>query len=618
MSFLSAEKEKFVLRRNSGRTRPFLAGCFLFACVLFLGTGKGWAQDITFHAEVDRTNSSIGSPVRLTLTVEGTQDVAEIPMPAIDGFDAQYLGPSTRISVVNGRYSASKSFAYSLLPLRAGRLTIPPVRAEIFGKIYATQPIEVDIADAAGAGGASSRTGTVTLEDKISLVLKAPRNEVYLHERLPVKIMLFVTDLSISDVRYPELKQAGIEVEPFGRPHQYEQIIRGVRYHIVEFDTNIYPTRTGSLFLEPAALECNIVAKTSAREPPFGRGSILDDDFFGAFFDRYEKRPMTIRSEGVSLNVLPLPEEGRPRDFSGAVGRFDFEASAAPGEVNAGDPVTLKMKISGEGSLKAVQFPVLKNAGSFKTYDPQVKEEGTAKTLEQVIIPQSHEITQVPVIEFSYFDPRLKKYQTISRGPFPLTVKKVQEEGLQMVSPEGQARLLAPEVLGRDIVFIKDSPGRFEVMGSRFYHSAFFYVMMALFCALWAALCVMYQRTHKIETDIVYARRLRAPREARKGLKEAARLKNLKHREEFYDALFKTLRQYLGNKLHLSAGTVTFEVVQPRLADQLNPEELARIQEAFEECDAIRYAPASVTEETMRESYARIERIIDHLERHLK
>lgn len=585
------------------------------------------AQDVQFTAEVDQNKVALGSSAQWTLTVTGTQDVPDPQIPVVDGLDIRYLGPATRISIVNGRYSSKKSWMYSVLPTRVGSFTIPSVQIHAGGQTYTTQPVTIDVVDegngipsAVSPGGGAS----ASLTDKIFLVLRLPKEKVYVHERLPIKILLFIADVGVADVRFPELKQPGVDVEKFSQPQQYEQVVNGVRYHIAEFNTNIYPTRAGEMTIGPATLECNIVTKPASGKPelaggnsPLG-GNVFDDDFFNSFFDRYEKRPMTLPSKTSALTVLPLPEENRPAGFSGAVGEFGLDVTVGPAEVNVGDPITVKVKVSGDGNSRTVEPPVFTKEERFKVYDPLIKEEDGSKKSEQVLIPESDQVTEVPALQFSFFDPALQRYQTITKGPFPVAVQRPKGDQVSMVvpSPEGGAATpAAGGAAGQDIVFIKESPGDFYTIGERFYRTVPFYFAVIVFLGGWGMLYAFYRRTHKIATDVVYARRLRAPREARRGLQEARRLQGLEDAQKFYDALFRTLQGYLGNKLHLSAGALTLETVKTRLSVRVDAKCLEEIRQAFEECDAIRYAPSRPDTRARAQSYARIQRIIDALER---
>ena len=130
---------------------------------------------------------------------------------------------------------------------------------------------------------------------------------------------------------------------------------------------------------------------------------------------------MTVTSQPILLHVSPLPKDNRPQDFSGAIGQFDFQADVSPLQVKAGDPLTLKMDLKGSGNFKNLKMPVFKALG-FKSYEPQIKDVGDEKTAEEVIIPTSAGIKEVPALHFSYFDTSIKDYKTITQGPFAIQV----------------------------------------------------------------------------------------------------------------------------------------------------------------------------------------------------
>ena len=225
-------------------------------------------------------------------------------------------------------------------------------------------------------------------------------------------------------------------------------------------------------------------------------------------------------------------------------------------------------------------------------------------------------MTEISAVRF-VFDPVLRQYQTLTKGPFPVTVRKLKTDtGLKVVglTVGGEAPVSAPPVVGQDIIFIKEDPGTFYVVGERFYRGLAFYCAVVLFLVVWGMLYGAYRRTHKMTTDVAYARRLLAPKEARRDLRGVKRLLSREDTGKFYDALFRTLQKYLGNKLHLSAGAVTLETVQARLAGRVEEKWLEEIRQAFNECDALRYAPADSSPGPGYKA-TRVQRIIDALER---
>jgi hypothetical protein len=141
------------------------------------------------------------------------------------------------------------------------------------------------------------------------------------------------------------------------------------------------------------------------------------------------KKEVKLTSASESVKVLPLPQAGRPADFGGAVGTFSAEASASPDKVNAGDPVTLKLTITGHGNFDRVASDMLAGDANWKTYKPKTHfdaqdtagYEGT-KTIEQPIIPASGSVTSIPSLSFSYFDPEKQQYATVTTVPIPISV----------------------------------------------------------------------------------------------------------------------------------------------------------------------------------------------------
>src|SRR5262249_17243038 len=151
-----------------------------------------------------------------------------------------------------------------------------------------------------------------------------------LRERLPIDLMLYIGAIRVADVQYPTLPADGLSLEKFPEPTQNQQTIDGETFQVVHFQTTVIPLRSASLTLGPAALRLNVLNRR--------RTGGFNDQFFDDFFGT-ERRPVDVRSEPLTLNVLPLPDEGKPADFSGAVGTFNLQVNASPTELNAGDPI---------------------------------------------------------------------------------------------------------------------------------------------------------------------------------------------------------------------------------------------------------------------------------------
>ncbi|MCK5595571.1 protein BatD, partial [bacterium] len=406
------------------KTKKFLINLIL----ILLISGKLLAGDISFQASVDRNKVSLGSAVNLNLAFYGTQHMPAPKLSEIDGFQSRYQGPSTRMSIVNGKVSNSITHIYTLIPLRVGKFKIGPLSFKYKKKTYASKQITIEVVE----GNVSESEGTQYLSgeaselgDNILLRMYVSKKDVYLNQIIPLTIKLYVSKLAVRDIEYPKFSHNGFSVDKFAKPSQYREVLNGKEYEVIEFKTNVFGTKTSELVLGPAQIKCNLLVNRRRQ-----RNSSLFENFFGG----REVYPLSLKSEEVHIIVKDLPAEGRPEDFSCAVGNFTFDLKAEPKEVNIGDPITLKMIIKGSGNFNTVTCPKLDLQKGFKIYDPEVKQEDGTKIFEQILMPDTDAVKEIPKITFSYFDPDENRYRNISRGPVPIKATKSKgREGLKIV-----------------------------------------------------------------------------------------------------------------------------------------------------------------------------------------
>ncbi len=615
----------------------YLKKFFILLCLgtwtLGLWSQPSYAEDQTFEATVDSNQISLGAATQLRLTFKGGKPDEVPKLPVIDGFESSYVGPTSNITIYNSQVSSTVSHVFSLFPMKEGKFQIPAISVSVGGKTMTSQPIDIEVVQGSAPGGsvgtATEPAPLASIKEKIFMTLETPKKEVYLNEKVPVTIKLFVNGLAVNDIQYPQFLHNGFSKTEFEKPKQYKQNIGGVAYDIVEFNTNVYPSREGELDLGPAQLLCNLIFQSSNQRRAAGQSEFFDDDFFNGFFNNYQKKTITVNSADLKIKVVSLPEEGKPADFSGAVGKFDFNATASPLDVTVGDPVTVRMSVTGEGYLPAVKLPVFTETEKFKVYDPEIKEENGVKTSDLVIIPRSEELTEIPPIAFNFFNPETKSYQTLTRGPFPVKVHRSAdaESSAPLPQPTPQTptsaptvqKPAAPEKFGQDIVFIKDQPGSLRKLGSHLYKNPFLIFLQILLLVGWIGLAVFYRYQQRMQSDVVYARRLLAPKKAHKGIEQARQNLESGRGKEFYDTVFRTLQEYLGNKLHLSSGAVTLDGIEKEFQKhRIGLDSLQKIKTVFTECDMVRYASHPSDFSKMQVVLKRVEEIIDDLERHWK
>lgn len=605
---------------------------FAFILVLFLISAAS-AGDIQLEAMVDRDQAEVGEALQLNLIFQGTQNVPAPSVDKIDGFDARYLGPSTMVSIINGVVTNSTTHIYTLFPLKTGIFTIGPFSAQVDGKTLNSKPITIKVtAASAGQQPVSGQVSTEPaplkinaeeLKDRIFLVLNAGKTQVYLNEIIPLTVKLYVNRLGVRDIQFPEMETNDFSAEKFGQPKQYREESGGVLYDVIEFSADMFAMKPGEFTLGPAKLKCNLVMQRRARAPrrgPFDANGGFNEDIFNDFFGRYEAYPLQLKSAEFPVKVLPLPLEGKPEGFEGALGNFYLYVEAAPLEVKAGDPVTLKMTVRGKGNFDSVKTPKLQSRDGFKVYDPQIKQGKFEKIFEQVLIPESEKITRIPRINFSFFDTQAGQYQVLTQEPVPITVAKAEEAQAKLIElPQAQIKLAQKEELGRDIIYLKNSFGKLRKANRYLYQDFGFWFFQIISLVLFFGVIFFHFKQQKLITNECYARRRRAPAEAKKGVQEAGRLLQEGKTEAFFDAVFKTIREYAANRFHLSSGGITALTLE-ELAEEkgIDAQVLNKIKKIFSDCDMARYAPAQFNQRQLESVYQSLKEIISYLEKRKK
>ena len=560
-----------------------------------------FADDISVEAAVDRKTVPIGGAIKLAVTVNGTQSVAQRTLPDIQGFQTHYGGSSTRVSVVNGKMSASVIYAYSLIPLKVGKFTISPISLTFEGKEYQTAPIDVEIVNSNDASREEE------LDDYIHLTLAAGKNSVYLNEGLPITITLYYRQVDVRDIAYPTLPTNAFSKRNFEKPVQRRENIDGVLFNVVQFQTIVNPVSVGQVTLGPAELECHLVVEDrSQRERSF-----FDHDFFGG----PRTHPIVLKSDTIAVTVLDFPTEGKPRGFTGTVGDYELRVNAKPTSVKAGEPITLTMTVTGQGNIETISAPTITDSHGFKIYDTQSATTSGGKTFEQVLIPKDASIQAIPEIRFSFFDPASAKYKTLRQSPIPISVTPNTVSDELKIVDHSQVAMTTKrkEKLGRDILYIKDSIGSIQKGDTYLYRSGLFLFAQLLPLAAYLGILGYRKRKDKLKADVSYARLRRAPRNAKKGMESASKLKKEGKSAEFCDTVFKVMQEYLGDSFDLPAAGLTSEVRYELERREIKPETLENLSEFFELCDNVRYAPAEVSRQGMQNLFELTENTIKQL-----
>ena len=408
--------------------RLLAIGCLLLMLSAAIGAVR--AADVTARAIISPATTQVGEPVQLQIEVENARGRIMGPDVSVDGLDVNYRGSSqsqqTQLGT-GGFSSVSKlSLNYEVLPKREGDFTIPALTVVVDGKTLQTKPVGLKVQK-----GASGQPRADSNPAKASAEIELKKKNVYVGEAVPIEVKLLIDErVRVGEVGGFELVGEGFTAQKFPKFDQQRETRDGRTYLGVIFRTVLTPSKAGKITVGPC--EIPFLAQMPRERKTRRRGvfdSFFDDDFFGGLGAFAETQRYNAQAPAVEINVKPLPAEGRPKDFSGAVGQFQFDAESPTARVKTGEPLNMRLRVSGEGNFDRVQAPALVDKAGWQAYDAsekfdpanELKNSGT-KSFEMPVVPQAAH-NQTPQFAFSFFDPVAEKYVTQKSKPTPLVVE---------------------------------------------------------------------------------------------------------------------------------------------------------------------------------------------------
>lgn len=558
----------------------------ILACLLWLGSGAGeaWAAP-TFTVTLDRNVVPVGETVTLSMVFEGVAVAGAPALPPLPNVrPAGAVNQSTSFSFLNGQQTSQQTFAYTLITTQAGDVIIPSIQVPAGGRTLVSQPVLLKIIPANTQ--AANPDAAITNLAFIRLVV--PKLEVYVGEPFPVEIHLYVQ--AGEGLQMPQITASGFSLSQIPQPAQTRTVVNGVQYTLLVFKFTAKAARTGALPFGPVQESLTLLI------PIPGRRS-----FFGDL--QYQRRPVTLTSEAVAMNVLPLPAQNVPEDFNGALGNYQLTVTAGPTNVGVGDPITVRATISGRGPIDALNLPPQTQWRDFNTYPATATVETSdplglvgTKKFEQVIIPLNHEIKTLPPLRFSFFDTSAKRYRTLTGPAIPLTVRP---GGVAAVPPSltnTGAGGTSPPV--DDILHIKPRLELSDAAVPLLVFRPWFLALQGVPALIWLALLAWRKRGESLANNPRLRRQREVAQRVREGLKELRVHANARESDPFFATLFRLLQEQLGERLDLPASAITEAVIDEKLRGRgLADDTLKLLHELFQTCNLARYAPLQSSQE---------------------
>ena len=569
---------------------------------------------VTFETKVSK--KKLGINERLRVDFEMDKDGDNFTPPSFDGFTV-IGGPNTSVSNswLNGSHRYKKTYSYFLSPKSRGNFTIKQATVEIGGDIYKTSPVEIEVTAAVEVPRDANDPNYIA-DQSIHLVAEISQPNPYLNEAISIVYKLYVspnTGVSnfkeIDNPRYNDFWSQNIEIDGLKAQNgTYD----GEEYlYVVLRKVVLYPQKTGKLEIEPLTLDVTVDVPTNRR------------DIFGRrLMNQVHK---TVSAGSKTITVKPLPEEGKPVDFTGAVGSFDFSLKASKTELDATESLQAEIKVTGNGNLNLFELPSLSLPSSLEVFEPE-KSDNIKTTLSGMqgsvsktytIVPQYKGKYPIPKISFSYFDPSTKSYKRLYSDEIVINVEKGPANSGVSAGDNTSSGTVKQSVVqrGKQFSFIKTTANLTSVAQEPFFKSKTYWALLLSPLLLIPLAIVFRRQKEKREADVFGNKIRKADKLAKKYLSEAK--KNLGHKEAFYVALEKALHNYLKATVHIETSELSKDKIQSLLSErQVSADTVAHFIEILKNCELARYTP--ITNVEMQHDYTKAAKTISEIDKQIK
>ena len=559
-------------------------------------------------------------------------------LPALDGFEVVGTSSGRQLSMVNGATTAQSITQYRLRPARAGDLAIGPISVEVGGQYFATEPIAVTVTQGTGQPqqpAASNQPGLgglpdlfgpgvdpAALLDQLSQLAEqlpyasaqpldpaqAPSQlggqdyfleatvdnpTPYQGEQVLYTLRFYRTSNPFRQIEYQAPAFTGFWSKQLPDQKEYSTEAAGRTYLVTELQTVLFPTVSGQLAIDPAAL-------------------VVPSDFLGS-------RSATIKSEAVTMDVKPLPA-GAPDSFQGAVGQFEIASAVSTdkADIKVGDAVTQRITIRGQGNLETLADPTWPAAPEWRAFDSKTETDAKfadgkfagTRTYERVLVPTQAGQLTLPTVEFSYFDPAQGTYQTVSGEASQVNVAP--DAAAAAAAPAPRLRrppklpLLSPT---RRSSGPEPAPAKWSKATRSLPQRPGYWLLWGVPLALIAGQALWQRRLQYVQVNAGALRSQKAAKQAHQALKQARQ-----HQVDPFVAAGRILTEYIGVKLNRSVIGLTQQgVVDALFTAGVDATLASRVQSILTQSEMGRFAPVGSLPASS-DVLAQTEQVIDTLD----
>ena len=539
---------------------------FLLTFIINLSIGLGFSAT----ASVDKNRCTIDDIISFKIEFENADSFSNIDISSLIKDFTVISGPSQQTSMqwINGKVTNSRIMSWSLSPKREGRLVIPRLNVQISGKKSATKEIVVFVSQ--------SQKKETDLDVFISAEIN--KESVYIGEQITLTYSIYRrVECSIEPFEIP--KFPGFWSEELFRPNQikFKNIaINGVQYQKgILYKVALFPISGKELEIEPLSLKIQKQKKKKRR----GR-----DPFFDPFFDSFftETETKILRSKKREIFIKDYPKS-RPIGFTGAVGDFKISTATDTDSINVNEAITFRVIIEGTGNMGLFTIPKMSFADDIDQFPPKenfeknvFRDELSGKMIwEYILVPRVSGKLSIPPISFTFFNPKIEKWQKLSSKPTSVFVKNTNDNYL---TSNGLTKREI-EVLGKDIKYIYNGNPVLKHTNSTPYN----YIFLIYFLSI-----LIFFLPNILSYIIGYNLDSMPARLSKNALKKALnKLKTSDTRSDNFDN--KIIYQYLKEKFQLHSSNLDAISTKDQLRGRINNQDLDELIELLKLSESFIY-----------------------------
>jgi hypothetical protein len=389
-------------------------------------------SQVKLEVKAEKTNLKIGEVIQVSYFFN--EEGSNFTSPNFNGFNKGGSYVSSNEEYINGDYAVQQVYTYVIQAAKAGRLVISPATIKFNGKTYASKSVAVSVSNEKAAD-AIQRNQNSTNVSKSAVVNKSiagannllfidvevSKTNAFVNEPVEVNYRIYLApnlEIELNKNMVTKFNNFWSQTEDVQGGWERKVVNNRVYKSKIFKKAILYPQKIGKLEITPITLDLNISYPTG------------DFDFFGD--PEFDVARREIVSNTKHLQVSSLPEKGKPDNFTGAVGTFEFKANVTKNELKSGESLQLDLIVSGKGNLKLFEIPKPNLPSNFEIYEPKHQEfvneniNGISGKIvdSYTIIPQEKGNFKVKSQYFSFFDIKSKTYKTISSEVINLVVSQ--------------------------------------------------------------------------------------------------------------------------------------------------------------------------------------------------